>query len=72
MSGGEKLLSLAEAATMLRLSRSQLYELHETGKIPARQINGRDRILFRVSELRRWLTKPKKRMKNDNRRNGNR
>ena len=57
----EKLLTLVEAAKWLRLSRSRLYELYEKGAVPGRQLNGRGKILFRVSELEAALiAKPKK------------
>jgi excisionase family DNA binding protein len=51
----EKLLTLPEAAAVLRLGRSRLYQLFEEGKIPGRQINGRGRILFLKSELQAAL-----------------
>jgi excisionase family DNA binding protein len=57
----EQWLTLTEAAKALRMSRSRLYELHESGSVPGRQLNGRGRILFRLSELEAALiTKPKK------------
>ena len=58
--GGEKLLTLVEAAQMLRLSRSRLFELHEDGAVPGHQRAGRGEILFRVSELKKLVTKPRK------------
>jgi predicted DNA-binding transcriptional regulator AlpA len=58
--GGEKLLTLVEAAQMLRLSRSRLFELHEDGAVPGHQRAGRGEILFRVSELTKLVTKPRK------------
>ncbi len=47
----EQFLTLPEAAKVLRLSRSRTYELFEQGKLPGRQIAGRGRILFKLSEL---------------------
>lgn len=56
----EKLLTLVEASQALHLSRSRLFELHEDGAVPGHQRAGRGEILFRVSELTKLVTKPRK------------
>jgi len=65
----EKFLTLPEAAQFLRLGRSRLYQLAETGEIPNVQLNGRGRILFKLSELEKALVpriaKPQKGQRND-------
>ena len=50
-------LNLREAAALLRLSRSRLYELANTGKVPCFQLEGRGKILFRTAELEAALTR---------------
>jgi excisionase family DNA binding protein len=45
------LMTLSEAATYLRLSRSRAYELSEAGTIPTVQIGGRGKLLFRREDL---------------------
>jgi len=66
----EQLLTLAEAAQRLRMSRSRLYELHEKGNVPGRQLNGRGRILFKLSELEAALTTKCKPIASQGQRNG--
>jgi hypothetical protein len=57
----ETFMPLAEAARFVRLSRSRLYELYESGKVTGRQVDGK--ILFQMSDLERAIapriTKPK-------------
>lgn len=46
-----KTVSLQEAASFLHLSRSRLYALVYTGKIPARQHHKRGRLVFSQEAL---------------------
>ena len=56
----QEFLTLLEASQKLRISRSRLYELANSGKVPCSQINGRGKLLFRQSELESALVrKPK-------------
>jgi excisionase family DNA binding protein len=47
----EQFLTLSEAAKIVRLSRSQLYNLATAGEVPCRQLNGHGKLLFKLSEL---------------------
>ena len=49
----EKLLSVYEAAALLGLSPRTLYNLVARGQIPVQRV--RRRVMFRPSELERWL-----------------
>lgn len=51
----EPLIDLRRAASVLRISRSQLYRWIESGHVPAYQVAGRGKYLFRESELERAL-----------------
>ncbi len=51
-----ELLTIAEAATALRISRSKLYQLAEDGRVPTVRVPGCAKILFRRAELERALT----------------
>ncbi len=53
------LLTIAEAAAALRISRSKLYQLAEDGKVPTVRVDGCGKVLFRRSELEAAL-KPKR------------
>jgi excisionase family DNA binding protein len=47
----ERLIPLKEAAQLLSLSRSRLYDLATSGKVPCHQVGGTGKLLFRPSEL---------------------
>lgn len=51
--GDKLLLSAAEAAAVLGISRSQLYALHSSGRLPLPLKLGR-RTLFLFEELKSW------------------
>lgn len=58
------LLTLQEAAALLRLSRSRLYNLACRGVVPSVQLGGQGKILFVRRELQSAL-KPKARKTSD-------
>jgi len=51
MESHERLLNVAEAAALLRMSRSRIYQLAEAGKIPSHQLYEGGRVLFKPAEL---------------------
>jgi excisionase family DNA binding protein len=53
---GDKILSLSEASEFLKLSKSGIYKLTSTKKIP-HFIPGGKRIYFKKSDLEDWLLK---------------
>jgi putative molybdopterin biosynthesis protein len=50
---GPDILTLAEAAAMLRIGERTAYDLARQGRIPAAKVGGQWRI--RVRDLERWL-----------------
>jgi excisionase family DNA binding protein len=46
-----ELMTIVEAARMLRLGRSTVYKLAESGAIPSVRVAGTDRVFFRRSDL---------------------
>lgn len=48
------LISAADTAKMLGLSRTKFYELHSAGRVPM-PIKFDKRVLWRVDELKAWV-----------------
>jgi predicted DNA-binding transcriptional regulator AlpA len=48
-------LSAKDAATLLGISRAQLWKLHSSGKLPRPVRLGTKAPRWRVDELRKWL-----------------
>ena len=49
------LIPIAEAARLLGISRSKLYELCTAGKVPHIKLAGCSRVLFRLEALEAWI-----------------
>jgi excisionase family DNA binding protein len=47
----EQLLTVAEVARTLRLSRTSVYEMADEGRLPGFQIGGRGKIFFKRREI---------------------
>ena len=51
----QKLLTISEAADLLRISKSKIYQLVADKKIPVVRLEGCERILFSEQQLESWI-----------------